>query len=430
MKRFLSLVLTMLLVVSGLYCASASAEGVVEIDFMHAETDEGRITVLQSIIDSFMAGNPGIKVNQMIVSEDDLWTKTAAMIVSGDLPAVVEAGTDMMRMMIAEETIDTAANTEVIELAGKDRFYTGALSLCKNGEDGYIGVPVSGWVSGIWYRKSWFAEKGLEAPTNWENILAAAKAFNDPANKVYGVVFPTDVSDFTEQIFNNFCASNEFELFDADGNAQIHTETMEQLLSYYTEQYQYGLPGSVGVEDVNDTLVGGHAAMGMYSTYILGALREAGLADDIGFAVPHNVADGGYGMTTTTAITADLDAASREAAVKFVAYMCSPDMNIIRCHMAAGGANPTLRDVATNPEYLDNEVIQAFSSIAASIPEAFESMGCLGFQNGIMHPAMGNISAKMIIPQCIYNITVGGADIKTEMAATQALIQAEVDAVR
>ena len=429
MKRILVTLLAMLLIMGMLCSVMASAEGV-EIAYMHGETDEERVVALQKIIDSFMAENEGITVTQMVVNEDDFWTKLAGMITSDSLPAVVDSGTDMLRLLESEECIDTAANAEAIELAGRDRFYNGALNVCGAADGNFIGVPVSGWVSGVWYRKSWFEEKGLEAPTTWENILKAAEAFYDEDNKIYGIVFPTELSEFTEQIFNNFCASCQYELFDADGKPQFDSEKVEEILNFYQELYKYALKGSVGTTEVKDTFVGGHAAMGMYSTYILGALRDAGLAEDIGFAVPTKEVEGGYGMTTTLGITSGLSDEERDAAVKFVAYMCDPDMNIIRCHMAAGGANPTLRDVSTKPEYLENDLLNDYSAIVALIPEAFENMSTLGFQDGVMHPAMGNISAKMIIPQCIYDVTVGGADVKASMAAAQEAIQAEVDAVQ
>jgi len=38
----------------------------------------------------------------------------------------------------------------------------------------------------LYYRKDWFEEAGLEPPSNWDEFLAAAKTFTDPANLRYG----------------------------------------------------------------------------------------------------------------------------------------------------------------------------------------------------------------------------------------------------
>ena len=98
--------------------------------------------------------------------------------------------------------------------------------------------------------------------------------------------------------------------------------------------------------------------------------------------------------------------------------------------MSPGGSNPVLKDVAEDPEYLDNEVLQAFGDTAAAIPETFENLQMLGVQDGEVNPAMANISSKFIIPHYINQILVQGEDIDTAMQECQAALEAEVEAVK
>lgn len=406
-----------------------SAENV-EIQFLHGQPEEERVQVIQSIIDDFMADNPGITVTQMPIPEEGFWTKITTLMSAGELPAIVEGGIDQLRLMNAEESLDLEANTEAIELIGKDRFYDGVLKMAKApGVDEYLGTPVSGWVSGIWYRKSMFEEKGLEAPATWENILKAAQTLNDPQNKMYGIMFPTEESEFTEQILNNFTGSVGFDLFDEQGSPQFNTPQMKEIMEYYQELYKYTMPGSNGVEEIKDAFVGGHAAMGMYSTYIMGALVEQGIAEDIGFTVPEKEQPGSFGMTSTMTISNMISEEERAAAIKFVAYMGNVEENIKWCHMSAGGSNPVLKDVAESPDYLNNEVLKAFGETAAAIPDAFEELQMMGVKEGEVHPAMGNISGKFIIPRCINSILVQGKDIDKAMADCQAELEEEVAAM-
>ena len=224
----------------------------VEIEFLHGQPEEARVTAIQSIIDKFAEENPNVTITQMPVPEDSFWTRTSTLMSAGQLPALLESGVDFLRLIHSEEAMDTAANTEAIEAIGQDRFYEGVLGLLKApGSEEYLGVPVSGWVSGVWYRKSLFEENNLAVPDTWENILAAAEALNDPENKFYGIMFPTEEMDFTEQIFTHFANSNEAQLFDADGNPQFNTPAFKEILEYYQELYQYTMPGSNGVEEVN-----------------------------------------------------------------------------------------------------------------------------------------------------------------------------------
>ena len=105
--------------------------GEVEIQFLHGQPEEERVQAIQEIIDAFEAENPGIKVTQMPIPEDGFWTKISAMIGTGELPAVVENGVDMLRLLNAEEALDLEAATEVIETVGKDRYYGGVLDMMK-----------------------------------------------------------------------------------------------------------------------------------------------------------------------------------------------------------------------------------------------------------------------------------------------------------
>lgn len=441
-KKLVVMMLTMAMVVTSLAgCGggSDSAKGdkdskkdgdVVEIQFLHGQPEEERVQAIQEIIDDFEAENEGIKVTQMPIPEDGFWTKITTMMGTGELPAIVEGGVDQLRLMNAEEALDLEANTEAIEAIGKDRFYEGVLKMAKApGADQYLGVPVAGWASGIWYRKSMFEEKGLEAPTTWENIQKAAEAFSDPANKQYGIAIATEESDFTEQSFSSFTGSAGFQLFDDQGKPQFNTPEMKEILEYYKTLYQYTMPGSNGVEEVKDAFVGGHAAMALYSTYIMGALVDQGLAEDVGFAVPEKTEQGSFGMTSTMTISNMISEEEREAAIKFVTYMGTKEANIKWCHMSPGGSNPVLKDVADDPAYLENDVLKAFGDTAATIPDAFENLQMLGVKDGEVNPAMGNISSKFIIPHCINSILVQGEDIDTAMAKCQEELEAEVAAV-
>lgn len=404
--------------------------GEVEIQFLHGQPEEERVQAIQEIIDAFEAENPGIKVTQMPIPEDGFWTKISAMIGTGELPAVVENGVDMLRLLNAEEALDLEAATEVIETVGKDRYYGGVLDMMKApGKDQYLGVPISGWVSGIWYRKSMFEENNLEPPTTWENILKAAETLNDPDSKTYGIMIATEESDFTEQSFSSFTGSVGYDLFDDSGAPRFNTPEMKEVLEFYNSLYQYTLPGSNGVEQVKDGFVGGHAGMALYSTYIMGAMVEQDMADDIGFAVPEKTEQGGFGMTSTMGISNMISEEERAAAIKFVSYLGNVEANIKWCHMAPGGSNPVLKDVADDPSYLDNEVLKAFGDTAALIPDAFENLQMLGVKDGEVHPAMGNISSKFLIPHCINAILVQGEDVDSAMTKCQEALEEEVSAL-
>lgn len=203
------------------------------IQFMHQQVEQERQDAVQAIIDGFQTENPGIKVEQIPVNEDDYDTKITALGGSGELPAIIELSQDQAKLNAKNQFTNLDAVDAVIKEKGENEFFDGALNVTKT-EDGahYVGVPVSGWVQGIWVNKAMLADKGLEVPTNWDEVLDVAKAFNDPANKKYGIALPTADVTFTEQVFSQFALSNGANVFDKDGNATFDTKEMQEAMEY------------------------------------------------------------------------------------------------------------------------------------------------------------------------------------------------------
>lgn len=425
-KRILALLLAGIMVAGLTGCSggketeSESESGEVEITIMHDEAEEDRIEAKQKMIDDFEAENPGIKIVQQPVSEDAFETKVKTLITAGELPALVAGSNTLMQMLDEEGVSDTVANKEVFDEVGADAFYDSIPDFLNSQvNEGYISVPVTGWLSGIWYRKDIFEENNLAVPGSWENILAAAKALHDPGNKKYGILIATEEGAFTQQTFQQFALSNGAELFDADGAPQFDSPEMKEVLEFYKELYQYSLSGSNGTTQVRDAMVGENTAMCVFSTYILPALYKQGVAEQIGFAIPEKkeaVAAGGF---TNYTIANNLSEKERDAAKKFLAYMLEEQVNIDMLHVSPGGANPVLKAVAEDPAYMENEVVQAFGKIAKEVPEGFNHMQQFGLQDGKLNPFMGEISNKFVIGKAINQICVQNADIDKTIADTQ-----------
>ena len=62
--------------------------------------------------------------------------------------------------------------------------------------------------------------------------------------------------------------------------------------------------------------------------------------------------------------------------------------------------------------------------------QLIQDLQMLGVKDGEVHPAMGNISSKFIIPKCINSILVQGTDVDSAMAACQSELEEEVAAVK
>ena len=206
-----------------------SKSGKVKIQFMHQQVEQERQDVVQAIIDDFEKENENIEVESIPVNEDDYDSKIVALGGSGELPAIIEYSQDQAKTSVSNQFTNLDAVKEVIDQKGEDSFYEGALDVTKTEDgSGYVGVPICSWVQGIWVNTAMLQEKGLELPENWDDILEVAAAFNDQANKKYGIALPTSESAFTEQVFSQYALSNDANVFDKDKNVTVNTPEMKE----------------------------------------------------------------------------------------------------------------------------------------------------------------------------------------------------------
>lgn len=403
---------------------TADAGEEVTIQFMHMQVEQERQDVIAKLIEEFEAENPGIKVEQMPTNEDDYDTKITSLGGTGVLPAVMEFSQDQAKTSVTNDFIDLEANKEVIDGKGEDAFFDGALNVIKT-EDGndYVGVPVSGWVQGIWCNTAMLKEKGFDVPQNWDDVLEIAKAFYDPDNKQYGIALPTSESAFSEQVFSQFAISNGANVFDADGNVTIDTPEMKEALDYYKELASYSMPGSTEVADVKDAFVNQSAPLCLYSTYILSAVQEAGFLDDVELALPNKAQQAAYGCVIVLSIASGLSDAEKAAAEKFVSFMLEKENNESWLLMAPGGIQPVLSEVAEDAAYKENEAIVPLAHLLDEVGVAFDNLQLFGCVDGKNYMVMGDVTNKGILSKMINNVVVQGSDSQTELTNAQAEVE-------
>ncbi|MEH7453337.1 ABC transporter substrate-binding protein [Gottfriedia acidiceleris] len=412
MKKFLSMFLVLMLAVGLTACGGKKENGKVTIEFMHSSVEQERLAVITDLISKFEKANPNIKVKQVPVEEDAYNTKVVTLASSGKLPAVIEVGQDYAKVMDKDELIDKEAVKSIISKVGEDKYYEGALKLLKT-EDGknYTGVPISGWVQGIWYNKQMLADKGFAEPKNWDDVLKIAKAFTNNGSKKYGIAIPTVEGGFSEQAFSQFALSNNANMFDSKGNLTLNTPEMKEALNYYKELSKYTMPGSNDVTEVKDAFMNGSAPMAVYSTYILPSVYEEGKTNNIGFVIPTEKTKAVYGTVSAYTISSGLDDDQKAAAEKLVEFMAKPENNTKLVLMSPGGSQPVNKDVTESKEYKENKVVNSFGELSTEIASAFDNIQVFGLVDNKNFLKMGDVTSSGAIAKLINDVTVGGKNV-------------------
>jgi ABC-type glycerol-3-phosphate transport system substrate-binding protein len=124
-------------------------------------------------------------------------------------------------------------------------------------------LPVDPNVQLLVYRKDLFEQKGLRPPATWDELVAAAKTFHDPAKQQYGIAI-TASSDVQTALYLLVSVwSQGGELVDARGRGGMDTPAGRKGGEMYLELLKYAPPNvrSYAFADVNKAIQLGQAAM-------------------------------------------------------------------------------------------------------------------------------------------------------------------------
>ncbi|MEX9252272.1 ABC transporter substrate-binding protein [Pseudenterobacter timonensis] len=393
---------------------------VVTIEFMHSSVEQERQAVITQLIDRFEKDNPGIHIKQVPVEEDAYNTKVITLARTGALPEVIEVSHDYAKVMDKEQLLDRDAIRDAINAVGQDRFYDGILRVVRTEDgDAWTGVPVSAWLSGIWYHKSVLAAAGIEEPHNWAQLLEASQTLTDPAKKHYGIALPTAESVMTEQAFSQFALSGGANVFDAKGDIVIDTPEMTRALAFYRELAKTTMPGSNDVMEIKDAFMNGTAPMAIYSTYILPAVFKEGNPADLGFVVPTETSSAVYGMVTSLTITSGQTEEETQAAEKFVTWMEQAQNAADWVMMSPGAALPVNKLVVETASWKENEVIRAFGQLPYELIAQFPNVQVFGAVGDKNFTRMGDVTGSGIISSMVHEVTVGKKDLGSTLSDSQ-----------
>ena len=140
-----------------------------------------------------------------------------------------------------------------------------------------------------------------------------------------------------------------------------------------------------------------------------------------------NKDDAGYGVVLTMAFPAQGNAAKTEAAKNFLRYLYTPNAYITFLHMAPGGMNPVLKEIASN-ERFQNDPKGIFKNYGkekmVEIIAGLDSIETFSIVDGNRIAAASTIFSKQIIPQMLFKIT------QEKMAVDSAMVWAEKEMMK
>jgi multiple sugar transport system substrate-binding protein len=152
---------------------------------------------IERMVKEFEAENPNINIELQYVNSDFALQKATVAIQGNKQPDIsYQYGTNMAQLASSPKLVDLTDRVNEGDFNWDD-FFQGEQAVATV-DDRVLGVPALVDNLAVVYNKELFKKAKLEPPGEdwtWDELRADAKAITDPANNVFGMVFPADGSE-------------------------------------------------------------------------------------------------------------------------------------------------------------------------------------------------------------------------------------------
>lgn len=148
------------------------------ISFLSGQDENtGYTRIILELTNEYIEEHPNVSIEFEFYSQTDLQGRIQQLAAAGALPTLFPnpANETLDQMYENGQLLDIESTFK--ELGIWDQLNPGAASLLKSKEvdpDALYELPVELNIEGFWYNKQIFSDNGIEVPTTWDELLAAA----------------------------------------------------------------------------------------------------------------------------------------------------------------------------------------------------------------------------------------------------------------
>ena len=400
MKKVLSMVLAAMLLLS--LCSFASAEDVVELEFVYHKTESNAIDAMETVINNFNAANPGIKVNFVQVPDTATVLQSRAQL--NEMPDMFGCTTGNMFELMFEDGI-------IMDLTGQEFLSSVEPSSLEmstyNGKNWRLPYSLSCY--GLYVRTDIFEEQGLALPTTWDELMDVCEKLTAAGITPFALPDKTMVYQRMERMMS-FMSEDDTE-FKQIAAGELEAKDSTLLQNYANASLQivnYMTPESLGAEytESYQQLIAGQAAMTINGGWSLATLKD--YDPDIKVALIPMPNPTGEESKVVVSIDTNFCISSStkhpEECLKFFEYLAQPEV-------AQVYANKEGSPCVINGVTVSTPELSVISEAMA------EGKICLS-QNAIwpsgFRKALGNVATELEIDQDVDAFYEGAAEVIDE----------------
>lgn len=239
----------------------------VELRFLFPEYSDKTKGLMQQVVDDFNAANQGkIHVTLETAPWDKLHDKLAVTMggnqaadVFGFATRWISEFSELGQLEPLDSYLNDSFKSQFISRLMEASIYTPKAT----GKQATFGLPVAASARMLFYRKDLFDKAGLKAPTNWNELLEAAKKTSNPPN-VYGLGVPASGIE-VDTFFMYFLWNNGGDILGPNGKAVINSaegvEALDFLVKLVNEKGSQPKPNGFTREQIIEMFKAGQLSM-------------------------------------------------------------------------------------------------------------------------------------------------------------------------
>lgn len=353
-----------LLVLLALSLTPVAGQEQIELEWWdYFGTLENADAALNDLIAAYMEEHPNVTITRTPLGFADLNPALIRGTATGELPDIAIIDNPDHQAFAAQGTLtditDLIAGWEDAALYFPGPFSSTVL----NGRN--YGVPFDSNATALYYNADLLGAAGVEPPTTWEELRAAAAALTQ--GNVYGFCFsaaPGEEGTFTFLPF----------VWQAGGDIQTYgDEASIAALTFINDLVNVDMSVSpqvvsMGQGDCYNEFIAGTTAMMINGPWQLPGLEASGVEFEWGVVPwPGNVEStsilGGQNLAIPTG-------ANAEAAWNVIDWMTDPENN--KVWLQGSGQLPNRSDLAEDPDFAEDPILQTFiGQVEIARPRAY-----------------------------------------------------------
>lgn len=409
----------------------AQAQEEVTLRWWSPQGAPAQVEAYEAQIAAFEAANPGISVEFETTSDEGYAPQLAAAFSSGEVPDIVTHLPSFAVQSYYDAGLVEPFD-DVIAAIGEEDFYPGANDVFKAADGRYVGTSIGNTAANmLWIRTDLMEEAGIEEiPRTWDDLLAACEAMQKDG--IYFAPLPYGQNSMTSLIFIGFIHGAGGQVFTPDLQVAIDSPETRAALEFYAKMRECSPPGATNYSwgESLTAFVSGATATGIYAGRVLANVQEQNpdIADHITAVeyptisedVPH------WTFNDFPSVFIPAQSQHKEEAKAFAAFLFEPADYIPQLHAAPGHVLPVLQSISTNPDYLNNDIIQRYPEEVELMAQAAAGGFNLGKESAEhqSNPKAGEIINSNIIADLVQRVVLNGEDVDQVLAETTAAIEA------